>query len=254
MTGRPESDESAPSPLRYRRVLLKVSGEALVDRDGGIISAAVLDRIARDVRRVACDLGVQVGLVIGGGNIWRGRAAAERGMEEAQAHYAGMIATIINGLALQDALERAGVDTRLQTAIEVRQVAEPYIRRRAIRHLEKGRVVLFAGGTGNPYVSTDTAGALRGIEIGADVLLMAKNAVDGVYDDDPRRNPKAQRFDSLSYIQAINMGLRVMDGTALTLCMENRLPIIVFDLDAPGALERIVRGEKIGTVVNGGSA
>lgn len=253
MIGRRESDDPAPSPLRFRRVLLKISGEALVDRDGGIISAAILDRIAQDVRRVACDLGVQIGLVIGGGNIWRGRAAAERGMEEAQAHYAGMIATIINGLALQDALERAGVDTRLQTAIEVRQVAEPYIRRRAIRHLEKGRVVLFAGGTGNPYVSTDTAGALRGIEIGADVLLMAKNSVDGVYDDDPRRNPNARRFEALSYIQAINMGLRVMDGTALTLCMENRLPIIVFDLDAPGALERIVRGEKIGTVVDGGS-
>jgi uridylate kinase len=236
--------------LRYRRVVLKLSGEALMDHEGGgIISSAVLDRLAGEVRHVAVDLGVQVGLVIGGGNIWRGKSAAERGMEEAQAHYAGMIATIINGLALQDALERAGVVTRLLTAIEVRQVAEPYIRRRAIRHLEKGRVVLFAGGTGNPFVSTDTAAALRGVEIGAEVLLMAKNAVDGVYSDDPRRNPNATRFDRLSYIDAINMGLRVMDGTALTLCMENRLPIIVFDVDQPGACERIVLGERLGTII-----
>ena len=236
--------------VKYRRVLLKISGEALVDERGGIISASVLDRVAADVRHVAKGLGVQVGLVIGGGNIWRGRAAADRGMEEAQAHYAGMLATIINGLAFQDALERASCDTRLLTAIEVRQVAEPYIRRRAIRHLEKGRVVLFAGGTGNPYVSTDTAGALRGIEIGADVLLMAKNAVDGVYSDDPRTNPGATRFDQLSYIDAINMGLRVMDGTALTLCMEHKLPIIVFDIDEPGAFDRVVRGERIGTVIS----
>jgi uridylate kinase len=239
-----------PDPVRYRRVLLKISGEALVDEQGGIISSSVLDRVADDVRHVARDLGVQVGLVMGGGNIWRGKAAADRGMEEAQAHYAGMLATIINGLALQDALERASCDTRLLTAIEVRQVAEPYIRRRAIRHLEKGRVVLFAGGTGNPYVSTDTAGALRGIEIGADVLLMAKNAVDGVYSDDPRTNPDATRFDHLSYIDAINMGLRVMDGTALTLCMEHKLPIIVFDIDEPDAFERVVRGEQIGTVIS----
>jgi uridylate kinase len=235
--------------VKYRRVLLKISGEALVDERGGIISAAVLDRVAADVRHVAKDLGVEVGVVIGGGNIWRGKAAADRGMEEAQAHYAGMLATIINGLALQDALERASCDTRLLTAIEVRQVAEPYIRRRAIRHLEKGRVVLFAGGTGNPYVSTDTAGALRGIEIGADVLLMAKNAVDGVYSDDPRTNPGATRFERLGYIDAINMGLRVMDGTALTLCMEHKLPIIVFDIDEPGAFDRLVRGERIGTVI-----
>jgi uridylate kinase len=246
------ADPSAQEPstrVKYRRVLLKLSGEALMAEDGGIISSSVLDRISADVRHVSVDLGVQVGLVIGGGNIWRGRAAAERGMEEAQAHYAGMLATIINGLALQDALERAGVVTRLLTAIEVRQVAEPYIRRRAIRHLEKGRVVLFAGGTGNPYVSTDTAGALRGIEVGADVLLMAKNAVDGVYSDDPRRNPAATKFDEISYIDAINMGLRVMDGTALTLCMENRLPIIVFDVDQPGAFERVVLGERLGTVI-----
>jgi uridylate kinase len=229
-----------PEPVRYRRVLLKISGEALVDEKGGIISSSVLARVADDVRHVAIDLGVQVGLVIGGGNIWRGKAAADRGMEEAQAHYAGMLATIINGLALQDALERASCDTRLLTAIEVRQVAEPYIRRRAIRHLEKGRVVLFAGGTG----------ALRGIEIGADVLLMAKNAVDGVYSDDPRTNPGATRFDHLGYIDAINMGLRVMDGTALTLCMEHKLPIIVFDIDEPDAFDRVVRGERIGTVIS----
>jgi uridylate kinase len=236
--------------LRYRRVVLKVSGEALQDGPGSIISSGVLDRVAADVRHVAVDLGVEVGLVIGGGNIWRGKSAADRGMEEAQAHYAGMLATIINGLALQDALERAGVHTRLLTAIEVRQVAEPYIRRRAIRHLEKGRVVLFAGGTGNPFVTTDTAAALRGVEIGADVLLMAKNSVDGVYSDDPKTNPSATKFDTLSYIDAINMGVRVMDGTALTLCMEHKLPIIVFDIDEPGAFERIVRGERIGTVVS----
>ena len=246
------ADPSVTEPstrVKYQRVLLKLSGEALMAEDGGIISSSVMDRISADVRHVSVDLGVQVGLVIGGGNIWRGRAAAERGMEEAQAHYAGMLATIINGLALQDALERAGVVTRLLTAIEVRQVAEPYIRRRAIRHLEKGRVVLFAGGTGNPYVSTDTAGALRGIEVGADVLLMAKNAVDGVYSDDPRKNPAATKFDQISYIDAINMGLRVMDGTALTLCMENKLPIIVFDVDQPGAFERVVLGERLGTVI-----
>ena len=246
-------DPTAAEPasrLRYRRVVLKLSGEALMEDDGGgIISSQVLGRLAAEIRHVAVDLGVQVGLVIGGGNIWRGKAAADRGMEEAQAHYAGMLATIINGLALQDALERAGVVTRLQTAIEVRSVAEPYIRRRAIRHLEKGRVVLFAGGTGNPFVSTDTAAALRGVEIGAEVLLMAKNAVDGVYSDDPRRNPHATRFDRLSYIDAINMGLRVMDGTALTLCMENRLPIVVFDVDQPGAFERTVLGERLGTII-----
>lgn len=218
--------------------------------DDGIISNRVLDRIAGDVGHVVNDLSVQVGLVIGGGNIWRGKAAAERGMEEAQAHYAGMLATIINGLALQDALESAGVYTRLLTAIEVRQVAEPYIRRRAIRHLEKGRVVLFAGGTGNPFVTTDTAAAFRGIEIGADVLLMAKNAVDAVYSDDPRKNPNATRYDEISYIDAIKLGLRVVDQTALTLCMEHRLPMVVFDIDEPGAFERIILGERIGTVIS----
>jgi uridylate kinase len=230
-------------------VLLKLSGEALME-DDGIISNRVLERISNDVKHVVEDLGVQVGLVIGGGNIWRGKAAADRGMEEAQAHYAGMLATIINGLALQDALERAGVFTRLLTAIEVRQVAEPYIRRRAIRHLEKGRVVLFAGGTGNPFVTTDTAAAFRGIEIGAEVLLMAKNAVDGVYSDDPRKNPDATRFDEISYIDAIKLGLRIVDQTALTLCMEHKLPMIVFDIDEPGAFERVILGERIGTVIS----
>jgi uridylate kinase len=247
------SSQADPAPPRatprYRRVLLKVSGEALQE-DAGIISSRVLDRIAIDIGRVVNEHGVQVGVVIGGGNIWRGRSAAERGMEEAQAHYAGMLATIINGLALQDALERASVDTRLMTAIEVRQVAEPYIRRRAIRHLEKGRVVLFAGGTGSPFVTTDTAAAFRGIEIGADVLLMAKNAVDGVYSEDPRRNPGATRFDHLSYSDAIKMGLRVVDPTALTLCMEHKLPMIVFDIDDSGAFERIILGERIGTIIS----
>jgi uridylate kinase len=218
--------------------------------DDGIISNRVLERISKDVGHVVKDLEVQVGLVIGGGNIWRGKAAADRGMEEAQAHYAGMLATIINGLALQDALERAGVYTRLLTAIEVRQVAEPYIRRRAIRHLEKGRVVLFAGGTGNPFVTTDTAAAFRGIEIGAEVLLMAKNAVDGVYSGDPRTDPHATKFDQISYIDAIKLGLRVVDQTALTLCAEHKLPMVVFDIDEPGAFERIILGERIGTVIS----
>jgi uridylate kinase len=234
---------------KYRRVLLKLSGEALME-DEGIISWRVLERIARDIDHVVKDLGVQVAVVIGGGNIWRGKPAADRGMEEAQAHYAGMLATIINGLALQDALERVGAFTRLMTAIEVRQVAEPYIRRRAIRHLEKGRVVLFAGGTGNPFVTTDTAAAFRGIEIGADVLLMAKNAVDGVYSADPRTDANATRFEELSYSDAIKLGLRVVDQTALTLCAEHKLPMVVFDIDEPGAFERIILGERIGTVIS----
>lgn len=244
------SADTQRRPIRYGRVLLKISGEALTGEDDGIISTSILRRISTDIGHVVNDLGVKVGVVIGGGNIWRGRAAAERGMEEAQAHYAGMLATIINGLALQDALEQASVDTRLMTAIEIRQVAEPYIRRRAIRHLDKGRVVIFAAGTGNPFVTTDTAAAFRGIEMGADVLLMAKNDVDGVYSEDPKKNPKATRFDAMDYKTAINMQLRVVDQTALTLCSEHKLPMIVFDIDEPRAFERIILGESLGTVIS----
>jgi uridylate kinase len=196
--------------------------------------------------------GVQVAVVVGGGNIWRGADAEARGMDRATADYAGMLATMINALALQDALEKEGVVTRAQSAIAVQAIAEPYIRRRAIRHLEKGRVVIFAAGTGSPYMTTDTAAALRAIEIGADVLLMAKNKVDGVYDSDPLVNASAKRFDELSYIDALKMRLEVMDSTALSLCMDNKLPIIVFDLRAPHSLERVVVGELIGTLVHGG--
>jgi uridylate kinase len=234
---------------RFNRVVLKISGEALMDRDGGILNAETLTTIAGQIRDVTKDLGTQLGVVVGGGNIWRGQAAAERGMDRAQADYAGMLATIINALALQDALENLDVVTRVQTAISVTAVAEPYIRRRAIRHLEKGRVVLFAAGTGNPYFSTDTAAALRAIEIGADVLLMAKNAVDAVYDSDPRKNPSAQKLAQISYIEALNLGLKVMDSTALSLCMDNKLPIVVFDLARPGNIRRAVEGEAIGTLV-----
>ena len=246
----PETASVEPSARpAFSRVLLKLSGEALMgDREYGM-DHATIKAIADEIVGVHAQ-GVEIAIVVGAGNIYRGMAAAAEGMDRATADYAGMLATILNSLTLQDALERAGAQTRVQSAIEVQQVAEPYIRRRAIRHLEKGRVVLFAGGTGNPYVSTDTAGALRGIEIGADVLLMAKNAVDGVYSDDPRTNPGATRFERLGYIDAINMGLRVMDGTALTLCMEHKLPIIVFDIDEPGAFDRVVRGERIGTVIS----
>jgi len=194
-------------------------------------------------------MGVGVGIVVGGGNIWRGTEAELEGMERVTADYAGMLATVINALALQDALEKEGVVTRTQTAISIQQVAEPYIRRRAIRHLEKGRAVIFAAGTGNPYMTTDTAAALRAIEIGAKVLLMTKNNVDGIYSADPLKNPDAKKFDKVTYLEALNMRLEVMDATALSLCLENKLPIIVFDLQAPRSIERAVSGEPIGTLV-----
>lgn len=216
---------------------------------GNVIDAGTLSDIARQIRDVTNELGTQLGVVVGGGNIWRGQAAAERGMDRAQADYAGMLATVINALALQDALENIDVVTRVQTAIAITAVAEPYIRRRAIRHLEKGRVVLFAAGTGNPYFSTDTAAALRAIEIGADVLLMAKNAVDAVYDSDPRTNPEARKIQRITYIEALNLGLKVMDSTALSLCMDNKLPIVVFDLARDGNIRRAIEGEPIGTLV-----
>jgi uridylate kinase len=233
---------------KYKRVLLKLSGEAFAGGAAYGIDTATLTKIARQIKKVV-GMGVGVAIVVGGGNIWRGAKAEEEGMDRATADYAGMLATVINALALQDTLEREGVTTRTQSAIVIQQVAEPYIRRRAIRHLEKGRVVIFAGGTGNPYMTTDTASALRAIEIEAEVLLMTKNNVDGIYTADPLADPKAKKFDKLTHLEALNLRLEVMDVTALSLCLENRLPIVVFDLQAPRSLERVVTGEAIGTLV-----
>jgi len=240
--------EKKLTSVKYKRVLLKLSGEALMGESAYGIDFETVANTAQQIKRVR-ELGVDLAVVVGGGNIWRGSAAEVRGMDRAAADYAGMLATIINGLALQDALEQIGVDTRTQTAIEVRSVAEPYIRRRAIRHLEKGRVVIFAAGTGNPFMTTDTAAALRAIEIDAEVLLMAKNRIDGVYDKDPVKNPHATRFDRLTYIEALNRRLQVMDATALSLCMDNKLPIVVFNLQKEGNIERAIWGEPIGTLV-----
>ncbi|HEX3179417.1 MAG TPA: UMP kinase [Methylomirabilota bacterium] len=231
----------------FRRIVLKLSGEALAGRQGYGIDPPVLDRIGEEVREVT-DLGVQVAIVIGGGNIFRGVAASAVGMDRATADYMGMLATIINALALQDSLEKAGVQTRVLSAIEMRAVAEPYIRRRAIRHLEKGRVVIFAAGTGNPFFTTDTAGALRAVEIGADVIIKATK-VDGVYSADPKIDPSAKRLARLTYIEVLNRGLGVMDTTAISLCMDNKLPIVVFDLMQSGNIKRIVLGEPVGSIV-----
>src|SRR5262250_3051663 len=233
----------------YRRIVLKLSGEALAGGQGYGIDPPVLARIAQEVRDVL-ELGVQVAIVIGGGNIFRGLAASARGMERATADYMGMLATVINALALQDALEKAGLQTRVLSAIEMRAVAEPYIRRRAIRHLEKGRVVIFAAGTGNPFFTTDTAGALRAIEIGADVIMKATK-VDGVYSADPAKVANAQRFARMTYKDVLSRGLQVMDSTAISLCMDNGLPIIVFDLTRSGNIKRIVLGEAVGSIVAG---
>jgi len=233
----------------YKRALLKLSGEFLRgEGDYGIDPGAV--RYAANEVSAATQLGVELGVVVGGGNIWRGREAEARGMDRSTADYAGMLATVINALALQDAFEKIGIVTRTQTAIQIQAVAELYIRRRAIRHLEKGRVVVFAGGTGNPYMTTDTAAALRAVEIGAEVLLMAKNNVDGVYDSDPNKNPGARRFDHLSYMDAINLRLDVMDSTALSLCMDNQLPIVVFDIFQSGSIQSILSGESVGTTIS----
>lgn len=234
---------------RYKRILLKLSGEAFAGKKDYGIDASTLTQIAKQIKRVM-EMGVGVGIVVGGGNIWRGAKAEEDGIDRVTADYAGMLATVINALALQDILEREGVITRTQTAINIQQVAEPYIRRRAIRHLEKGRVVIFAAGTGNPYMTTDTAAALRAIEIEAEVLLMTKNNVDGIYSEDPLKNPDAKKFDKLTHLEALNLRLEVMDTTALSLCLENKLPIIVFDLQAPRSIERAVIGEPIGTMVS----
>ncbi len=234
---------------KYRRILLKLSGEAFGGELEYGIDTPTLARIAGQISQVM-NMGVSVGIVVGGGNIWRGAEAERSGMDRVTADYAGMLATVINALALQDALEREGITTRTQSAIGIQQVVEPYIRRRAIRHLEKGRVVIFAGGTGNPYMTTDTAAALRAIEIEAEVILMTKNNVDGVYNADPLKNRNAKKFDKLTHLEALNMGLEVMDATALSLCLENKLPIIVFDLKADRSLERAVSGEPIGTLVS----
>jgi uridylate kinase len=235
--------------LTYGRVLLKVSGESLKgDRDFGIDPKA-LEFIAREIQSIL-DLGVQLAVVVGGGNFWRGSLAQKEGMDRATADYAGMLATIMSALALQDALEQGyGIVTRTLSAINVSQICEPYIRRRAIRHLEKGRVVLFAGGTGNPYVTTDTGAALRAVEIDAGVLLMAKNNVDGIYDDDPQKNPNAKKLKFVTYLEAIEKRLGIMDSTALTMCMDNNVKIVVFDLFESGSLLRAVQGEELGSVV-----
>jgi len=233
--------------MRYKRVLLKLSGEFLT-RNGFGIEPEATQALAREIK-AAHDTGVQLAIVIGAGNLWRG-ARQGVGMDRATADYIGMLATIMNALALQDALESLGVPTRVQTALTIPQVAEPYIRRRALRHLEKGRIVIFGGGTGNPFFSTDTAAALRALEVGAEVVLMAKNKVDGVYSDDPRKNPEAVRFDELTYLEVLNRGLQVMDTTAITLCMEAGLPIVVFDIFKPGALVGIIQGEKVGTLIH----
>jgi uridylate kinase len=234
---------------KYKRVLLKLSGESFKGESDFGIDVSTLIRVARQIKQVV-EMRVGVAIVVGGGNIWRGDEAEANGMDRVTADYAGMLATVINALALQDVLEREGVMTRTLSSIGINQVAEPYIRRRAVRHLEKGRAVIFAGGTGNPYMTTDTTAALRAIEIGAEVLLMAKNNVDGIYSADPLKNPSARKFDKLTHLEALNKRLKVMDATALSLCLENRLPIIVFDLQAPSSIEKVVTGEPIGTLVS----
>ncbi|MDO9349482.1 MAG: UMP kinase [Anaerolineales bacterium] len=233
--------------LKYRRILLKLSGESLAGPDGFGIDPLQAEAIAGRVQEVY-QMGVEVAIVIGAGNLWRGKQGLDRGMDRTTADYMGMLATVMNALALMDALERIGVYTRVQSAIEMRAVAEPYIRRRAIRHLEKQRVVVFGAGTGNPYFSTDTAAALRAMEISADVLIKATK-VDGVYDSDPKKNANAKKFDQLTYIDFLNLRLEVMDSTAVSLCMENNLPILVLNLWDPKALERALRGEQVGTLV-----
>ncbi len=235
---------------RYRRVVLKLSGEAMAGSQGFGIDPQTVDTIARELEQ-ATRTGVQIAIVVGGGNIWRGMAGAQKGMDRTTADYMGMLATILNSLALQSALEKLDIETRVQTAIEMKSVAEPYIRRRAIRHMEKGRVVIFAGGTGNPFLTTDTTAALRAAEIEADVMLKATQA-EGVYDADPREHPDAVLFQQITYIDVLQRGLRIMDATATSLCMDNRIPIVVFDLSVPGNILRALRGESVGTLVADG--
>ena len=237
---------------KYKRVILKLSGEALAGDKGYGIDPEIVDSIAQQIKQIKNQANnLEIGVVVGGGNIWRGLSGSAKGMDRATADYMGMLATVMNSLALQDALENCGVDTRVQTAIEMRQVAEPYIRRRAIRHLEKGRVVIFAAGTGNPYFSTDTTAALRAAEIEADIILMAKRNADGVYDSDPKYNPDAKMFKELDHKEVLQRGLGVMDSTATSLCMDNQIPIIVFSIDEPGNILKAVSGQDIGTIVGG---
>ncbi|SEB02817.1 uridylate kinase [Thalassobacillus cyri] len=235
---------------RYRRIVLKLSGEALSGKQGYGIDPAIIQSVAKQIKEVA-ELGVEIAVVVGGGNIWRGKVGSEMGMDRANADYMGMLATVMNSLALQDSLENNGIPTRVQTSIEMRQVAEPYIRRKAIRHLEKKRVVIFAAGTGNPYFSTDTTAALRAAEVEADVILMAKNNVDGVYNADPKINKDAEKYDQLSYMDVLNEGLGVMDSTASSLCMDNDIALLVFSITEEGNIKKAVLGENIGTIVRG---
>ena len=235
---------------KYNRILLKISGESLKGSGSTGIDSSAVKYIAQQIAD-AHAANIELAVVIGGGNIWRGEEAEREGMDRATADYAGMLATTINALALQDALEQRGIVTRTQSAIQMQAIAEPYIRRRAIRHLEKNRVVLFSAGTGNPFMSTDTASALRALEIGADVIMMAKNDVDGVYDSDPHTNPNAKRFSKLDYLDALNLRLKVMDSTAVSLCMDNHLPIIVFNIFNSGDMGKILMGDPIGTIISG---
>lgn len=236
--------------IKYKRIVLKLSGEALAGEQGFGINPAELKTVAKEIKQVH-ELNVQICIVVGGGNMWRGVTGQKVGMERAQADYIGMLATIMNALSLQDALENIGVETRVQTSIEMRQIAEPYIRRKAIRHLEKGRVVIFAGGTGSPYFSTDTTAALRAAEMNADAILMAKNGVDGVYSADPNKDPKAKKFDHLTHMDIIDKHLHVMDSTASSMSMDNHIPLVVFNLNTPGNILKAVKGEKIGTTIEG---
>ncbi len=245
-----DNGESNPQ-ARWKRVVLKLSGEAFAESSGYNIDGNVVAQIASEIVDVRTNLGVDMAVVVGGGNIWRGMRGAGSGMDRAQSDYMGMLATLINALALQDALERLNQETRVQTAIEMAKVAEPYIRRRAIRHLEKGRVVIFAGGTGNPYFTTDTTAALRAAEIEAEAILKGTHSgVDGVYTADPKLDSTATRFDRVSYIEVLNRGLKVMDSTAITFCMDNKLPIVVFDLMEPGNIRSVLEGAHIGTLVS----
>lgn len=238
------------SQAKYNRIVLKLSGEALAGEEGFGINPSIIKSVAEQVKAVY-ELGVEIAVVVGGGNIWRGKIGSEMGMDRAAADYMGMLATVMNSLALQDSLENIGVQTRVQTSIEMRQVAEPYIRRKAVRHLEKKRVVIFAAGTGNPYFSTDTTAALRAAEIEADVILMAKNNVDGVYNADPKLVPDAVKYETLTYIDVLKDGLAVMDSTASSLCMDNDIPLIVFSIMEEGNIKRAVLGEEIGTTIRG---
>lgn len=243
-------DDAAARTPRWGRVLIKLSGEAFAGDDGSGINGEIVSQIASSIIEVKQQFDVDIAVVVGGGNIWRGMSGANSGMDRAQADYMGMLATVINGLALQSTLETLGQPTRVQSAIHMSQVAEPYIRRRAMRHLEKGRVVIFAGGTGNPFFTTDTTAALRAVEIDAGAILMGKNGIDGVYTADPRTDADAEKLDEVSYIEVLNRGLKVMDSTAISLCMDNDLPIVVFDLMGDRLISRILDGEAIGTFVS----